>query len=92
MQTPSGINHSLSAFVALTDHQLDIPQFWPQQILDILNQLQSNKAIGPDGIGNFILQATAVSIFNPICKLFNYCLTRQTFPKNWDRHFLKVGI
>ena len=92
MQTPSGINHSLSAFVALTDHQLDIPQFWPQQILDILNQLQSNKATGPDGIGNFILQATAVSIFNPICKLFNYCLTRQTFPKNWDRHFLKVGI
>ena len=77
------VNHSLPVFVSLTDHQLDIPQFSPQQILDILNQLQSNKATGPDGIGNFILQATAVSISNPLCKLFNYCLTKQTFPEIW---------
>ena len=77
------VNHSLPVFVSLTDHQLDIPKFSPQQILDILNQLQSNKATGPDGIGNFILQATAVSISNPLCKLFNYCLTKQTFPEIW---------
>ena len=52
-------------------------------ILNILKSLPCGKATGPDGIGNRILASTAVSIFRPLCKLFNFCLSRQTFPSCW---------
>ena len=51
--------------------------------MKILKHLPSNKATGPDDIGNFILKSTAVSIFKPLCKLFNYSLNKKTFPKCW---------
>ena len=56
-------NHSLPDFHVLTDTTLDIPVVTESQILNILRKLQSNKATGPDGIGNFILQSTAISIY-----------------------------
>ena len=75
--------HLLPEFSLLTDSTLDLFTLNEWNILEILKHLPSNKATGPDGIGNFILKSTAVSIFKPLCKLFNYALNKKTFPKCW---------
>ena len=60
-----------------------MPHLKEEHILDILKQLPSGKATGPDGLGNCILASTAVSIYKPLCKLFNYCLSKTCFPSCW---------
>ena len=75
--------HLLPEFSLLADSTLDLFTLNEWNILEILKHLPSNKATGPDDIGNFILKSTAVSIFKPLCKLFNYSLNKKTFPKCW---------
>ena len=80
---PGADNHTLPLFTPQAENVLDIPHLRDGDILNILKSLPCGKATGPDGIGNRILASTAVSIFRPLCKLFNFCLSRQTFPSCW---------
>ena len=75
--------HDLPPLVKLTESCLEIPSLRETDILDILKELPSGKATGPDGIGNYILTSTAISIYRPMCKLFNYCLENTFFPSCW---------
>ena len=80
---PGADNHTLPLLTPQVENVLDIPHLRDGDILDILKSLPCGKATGPDGIGNRILASTAASIFRPLCKLFNFCLSRQTFPSYW---------
>ena len=48
----------------------------------MLNALPSNKATGPDGIGNFILNSISKSLSQPLCKLFNFSNVSPIHKKN----------
>ena len=54
-----GRNHQLPPFRLLTTATLGLPQLSEANILQILKDLPTNKATGPDGIGNYIIKATA---------------------------------
>ena len=63
-------NHHLPPFRLLTTATLGLPQLSEANILQILKDLPNNKATGPEGIGNYIISATAVSIFRHILVYF----------------------
>ena len=52
-------------------------------VLDELNSLRINKATGPDGVGNVVLKRTAISLYKPLTRLFNYSLHSGIFPSTW---------
>ena len=45
--------------------------------------LPATKATGPDAVGNHILKSISLSIYLPLCKLFNYSLQCGKFPTCW---------
>ena len=67
------------------DHRLRIDQLviQPEQVFLYLSKLDISKATGPDGIGNQILKEAAVPLAQPLCHLFNYCISLGHFPDTW---------
>ena len=68
---------------------------FPEDMLFTLEELQSeskqlknNKAAGPDGIPNEILKVVVESCPNVLLDVFNACLKRGLFPKQWKRQNL----
>ena len=55
----------------------------PQNVLDILETLDTSKAVGPDMLGPRLLKETAVELSVPLSKLFNLSLSRKTCPSQW---------
>ena len=55
----------------------------PEYVYKILSQLDTNKATGPDGIGNLILREASVPLAEPLANLFNYCISLGYFPDIW---------
>ena len=52
-------------------------------MLLILNKLNTHKAMRPDGLHNKLLRLIARPITQSLTKLFNKCLTTETFPDIW---------
>ena len=50
--------------------------------------LDPNKATGIDGIGPKILKYYAMSLFHPLCYLFNLSLSSGTIPSEWKIHLI----
>ena len=48
-----------------------------------MSNLDVSKATGPDEIGNVILKETASSMAVPLCRLFNKCIDKGSFPDVW---------
>lgn len=59
------------------------PVFTEFEVFKLLIGLNTNKATGPDGIGNKLLKEAAPSLCAPLCRLFNKCITAHTFPTEW---------
>ncbi len=55
----------------------------PEEVFEILINLDISKATGPDGISNRLLRESAVSIAQPLSHLFNYSLSTGYFPEQW---------
>lgn len=55
----------------------------PEDVYEILINLDVSKATGPDGISNRLLREAAVSISQPLSHLFNYSLSKGQFPESW---------
>jgi hypothetical protein len=53
------------------------------EILNILKNLQTNKAPGPDGVSNRILKETASIICEPLSYIFNRLLNEGYHPHCW---------
>lgn len=54
-------------------------------VRDIIVALDSNKAVGPDGIHNKVLKKAVDVISEPLAILFNRSLERNTFPAMWKK-------
>ena len=64
-------------------HKISNKIIEPPVVYKILNNLNTNKATGPDGLSNKILKEAAPALAEPLCKLFNMCLTAGQFPDVW---------
>jgi len=53
------------------------------EVKTIINELDKNKAVGPDLIHNKLLFAAKNSITEPLTYIFNRCLTESKFPTIW---------
>jgi hypothetical protein len=54
-----------------------------QDVIDVLNKLDLNKALGPGIIGNTMLLAVKNEVTKPLCLLFNKSFQCKIFPSNW---------
>ena len=66
-------NHDLVAFVRITD----------DLIYKAINQLDSSKAAGPDGISNTLLKACSDSLCYRLVLIFRKSLDTGVFPAAW---------
>ena len=55
----------------------------PNQVLEFINKIPVNKAIGPDCISARLLKLAAPAIAIALCKLLNLSITTQTLPSKW---------
>jgi len=66
-----------------TQKQIEQLVIQPEDVFRILDNLNVEKATGPDGIGNKILKEAAISFAKPLSELFNLCLGLGHFPDKW---------
>ena len=62
---------------------LDFIQVFPDEVLNILKDLNMGKASGPDGIHDRILREGAHQLAKPPCDLFNASLSLCFLPSSW---------
>ena len=60
----------------------------PEQVKSVLKSLPSGKASGPDLINNCILSKTSNEISEPLCNLFNSCMSSKVFPRIWKEAYV----
>jgi len=66
-----------------TDCEINQLLLDPHFVQQIINSLDSNKAVGPDKIHNIMLKASSPILINPLTKLFNRSLRSGVFPDSW---------
>ena len=76
-------NINLPEFNIRTDSWLLNVNIETSEVIDVLSNLQLNKAVGPDGISHRMLKHTCHSIATPLRKLFNLSLQKKAFPILW---------
>ena len=70
-------NINLPEFNIRTESSLLSVNIETSEVIDVLNSLQLNKAVGTDGISHRMLKHTCHSIATPLCKLFNLSLQKN---------------
>ncbi len=55
----------------------------PEEVYEILVNLDISNSTGPDAISNKLLREAAVRITEPLCHLLNYSLSTGYFPEVW---------
>ena len=75
--------NSVRFFPDRTQDIFEILSITEQEVEEIINILKSEKATGPDQIGNRLLKATSKTISKPLCILFNLSLETKCFPECW---------
>ena len=53
------------------------------QVLNALNNLDTSKATGPDGLSARMLKVCAYEIAPSLCKIFNISLSQGVSPEDW---------
>ena len=74
---------SLPAFNYITYTRLDLFCTTPEEVFSALCILDSNKAVGADFICNKVLKECALSLCEPLSRLFNLYFTQCIFPATW---------
>ena len=64
-----------------TDARLEQIEISEQEVLDMLQTLNTHKASGPDGISNKMMKAVAQAIAKPLTALYNRLLKNHIFPE-----------
>ena len=77
ISTINDANINLPEFNIRTESSLLNVNIETSEVIDVLSNLQLNKAVGPDGISHRMLQHTCHSIATPLCKLFNLSLQKN---------------
>lgn len=55
----------------------------PEEVYRVLENLDTSKATGPDGISNRVLKEVSVPLAQPLSELLNFCLSLGSFPQMW---------
>lgn len=66
-----------------TSQMFDKVIFKPKDILRILQQLNPDKASGPDQIPTRVLKECSAELAGPLCRLFDLCFSCGMFPSQW---------
>ena len=90
------LNNYFCSISTIDDSNINLPEFnirtessllnvniETSEVIDVLSNLQLNKAVGPDGISHRMLKHTCQSIATTLCKLFNLSLQKNSFPILW---------
>ena len=72
-------------FHYITDHRCPHLHIYPADVLMVINSLNVNKSVGPDGISNKMLQLAGPYISQSLAKLFNNSLNTSSFPAAWKQ-------
>ncbi len=80
---PPPPGYSLPDPVYLTDQRLSSVTFEVDQVFRILSSLDTNKATGPDGIGNRVLKECANTLAVPLTDIYNKSMNDMVFPDDW---------
>ena len=83
VSTIDDANVNLPNFELRTNNTLSNINILQSEVIDILNLLKVNKAIGPDGISHRMLKYTSKTISVPLTKLFNLSLEQNIYPCLW---------
>ena len=75
----------LPPFVSLTNKTLEGFDIKVDNIIKILNNLQTNKAHGWDGISAQMVKLCGIEISKPLFILFKNCLESMIFPDIWKK-------
>ena len=75
--------HTLPDFPTLTDSSIDSFTIKAKDIAKSIQNLDSSKATGPDGIPVVVLKKLCPEISPILAKLFNKCLKEECFPMSW---------
>ena len=76
-------NIPLPPFHYLTNARLDQITITPDEVKNILIDLDTTKDVGPDHINNKILKECAESLSTPLSDLFNKSLSEGIYPDSW---------
>ena len=95
------LNKYFCSITDLEDDGIDLPDFdnrgcntlttivvSEQDVIDVLNILDPNKAVGPDIISNKMLIAVKNEVAKSLCFLFNKYFQCKIFPNNWKIAFI----
>ena len=67
-------------------HEVDVPTDFiisEESTMSALSKINTSKAIGPDGIPNWLLKTCAVPLAAPICSIWNACIKEGRMPTPW---------
>ena len=74
-----------SKMIKKTDNSLYSVKFSTENILQIINKLDSNKAHGHDEISIRMLKICGSSVCKPLQIIYKSCLDREKFPLEWKK-------
>ena len=74
---------TIPAMVNIIGPTLTNINFTPLEVKSVLESLQLGKSSGPDGINNRILKEISSPLSRPLSCLFNYSMSKGTFPDIW---------
>ena len=82
---------SLPPFHYITEHRCPHLHIYPADVLMVINSLNVNKSVGPDGISNKMLQLAGLYISQSLAKLSNNSLNTSSFPAAWKQANITPG-
>ena len=80
---PFDIESTLPPQQILTNNSIRLINISKERISSIICKLDSKKANGPDGISAHMLKICSSEIAEPLCMIYQKCLSTGTFPTNW---------
>ena len=67
---------------------LDKEVLKPKDITKNLRRLKPDKASGPDLAASRVLKECCAELASPLCRLFQLCFSKGTFPDQWKTAFV----
>lgn len=67
----------------VNQNELSSIETTPDEVKTILKSLKLGKSSGPDNLNNYILKACVNELAEPLSKLFNASLSKNTIPEIW---------
>ena len=83
--SPKSSKSTVSSPSCPEDHLLSEIELSVAEVEAVLNNLDPNKACGPDNIPGRLLKSTAAAISLSLCRLLNMSLSLGVVPENWKK-------